>query len=252
MKNQKLYAGSSRRAFVGGGAAMALAHLSGCAHDAEQTREHPDTPALLPPRELPWPLRDVNSAETSLTYDDDGRMRLNIEHEVLRGVTPKMLVWWFNNIEGTMELNGKQVPRYHVWHPIDHIDFWVTKRSPSGKVVPGTEFHIVEAFGGNLDHLVNNVSVIEKLDETGFIHGPQMFGSKFAHMAYTFHATEAGTLYKNFMVIGPQTPLLKQAVNLARPWLFTEEKGRAWLKHNVEEVGLLEHFLPRLFHEHQR
>jgi hypothetical protein len=29
--------------------------------------------------------------------------------------------------------------------------------------------------------------------------------------------------------------------------IFPEAMGHAWLKHNVEEVGLLEHIIPRLY-----
>jgi hypothetical protein len=37
---------------------------------------------------------------------------------------------------------------------------------------------------------------------------------------------------------------------LIRGRLFTEAMGRAWLKHNVEEVGNLEFFLPALYAAH--
>jgi hypothetical protein len=32
-----------------------------------------------------------------------------------------------------------------------------------------------------------------------------------------------------------------------RPMVFSDLMGPAWLKHNVEEVGNFEHFLPALF-----
>lgn len=34
---------------------------------------------------------------------------------------------------------------------------------------------------------------------------------------------------------------------LVRPWVFPHEMGSAWLAHNVEEVGMLEHILPPLY-----
>jgi hypothetical protein len=37
---------------------------------------------------------------------------------------------------------------------------------------------------------------------------------------------------------------------LIRRRAFTEAMGRAWLKHNVEEVGNLEFFLPALYAAH--
>jgi hypothetical protein len=45
--------------------------------------------------------------------------------------------------------------------------------------------------------------------------------------------------------IGIAVPGLCRVVNpLLHRFVFPETMGRAWLKHNVEEVGLLEHMLP--------
>jgi len=82
---------------------------------------------------------------------DDGRKELLIRHEELENVTPEMLLWWFHHLEETMKWHGAIVPRYHVWHPIDHIQFSVERRAADGSVGPGAKWHIVEAFGGNLD-----------------------------------------------------------------------------------------------------
>jgi len=41
-----------------------------------------------------------------------------------------------------------------------------------------------------------------------------------------------------------------QAAPFARllgPFLFPDGKGQAWLKHNIEEMGNLENFLPELY-----
>jgi hypothetical protein len=49
-------------------------------------------------------------------------------------------------------------------------------------------------------------------------------------------------------MIGTTAPLLRAALNppIHRA-IFPEAMGRAWLKHNVEEVGLLEHIIPRIY-----
>ncbi len=38
-------------------------------------------------------MKPLSSAKTSIDRLDDGRLRLSIEHDVLHGVTPEMLVW---------------------------------------------------------------------------------------------------------------------------------------------------------------
>lgn len=76
---------------------------------------------FAPPRQLPWPLKPLDSAQTSLGYDDRGRMVMRIRHELLFGITPAMIDWWFRNIAGDMDVAGMRISRYLVWHPLDHI-----------------------------------------------------------------------------------------------------------------------------------
>lgn len=55
------------------------------------------------------------------------------EHE-LKGVTPEMITWWWDNIEDT--------ERYKLWHPKDHIAFeWVVPPSAGhvGAIQKATE-----------------------------------------------------------------------------------------------------------------
>src|SRR5262245_33770480 len=110
---------------------------------------------LLPPRSVPWALKPLESAQTSLHYDAHARMVMTIRHEVLRGLSPAMLVWWFQNIGGDMEIDGRPVNKYLVWHPIDHIRWELVRTAPDGGVGPGARFRIVEAFNANPDFYVD-------------------------------------------------------------------------------------------------
>ena len=203
---------------------------------------------IPPPRPIPWEMKAVDSARTEVRFLADGRLHLHIRHEVLRGVTPAMLVWWFQHLEGTMVLEGRSWPRYHVWHPVDHIAVRYVRRLPDGSVGPGAKIHIQEAFGGNPNHLVDIVTTIERLDEGGFVHAPWIAGVRMASLEYTFTPTPDGTLYENSITIGPENPIGRALVNrLVRPRLFPDDKARAWLRHNVEEVGNFEFFLPALY-----
>jgi hypothetical protein len=193
-------------------------------------------------------MKPLSSAETECRYLDDGRLYLHIRHDVLRGVTPRMLVWWFQHLEGDIEIGGRTYPRYHVWHPVDHIDVRYARRRPDGTIGPGAQIHIREAFAGNPDYLVDIVSTIEKLDETGFAHGPRHLGISLARLEYAFTPVSGGTLYENSMTIGPEQPMLRSVFNtLVRPRVYPDHKARAWLTHNVEEVGNFEFFLPELY-----
>lgn len=150
--------------------------------------------SMPPPVPVPWRMRDLSTAETEMHRLDDGRLHLGIRHAVLRGITPAMLVWWFQHLEGDVELEGRRWPRYRVWHPIDHVAISYPRRVPDGSIGPGAQIHIQEAFAGNLDHAVDIITTISKLDETGFVHGPWIGGVPVARLEYTFTPVDGGTL----------------------------------------------------------
>ena len=88
---------------------------------------------LPPPRPVPWTMRNVSTAMTDLRILVDGRLQLRVRHDVLRGVTPKMLVWWFSNLEGNVDIGDRSWPRYQIWHPIDHISICYVRRRRMGR-----------------------------------------------------------------------------------------------------------------------
>ena len=50
------------------------------------------------------------------------------------------------------------------------------------------------------------------------------------------------------MIVGARRGPLRIIFNrFIRPRLFSDEMGQAWLRHNVEEVGNFESFLPAVF-----
>jgi hypothetical protein len=203
---------------------------------------------LPAPRPVPWKLKPLSSAKTEMRTLADGRLYLHIRHDVLRGVTPQMLAWWFANLEGDIVVEGKTWPRYLVWHPVDHISIRYASRAPDGGIGPGAQLHIREALGGNPGHLVDVVTTIEKLDETGFVHVFRPRRMEIMRLVYSFTPVAGGTLYENSITAGPDGSFVRPLFNtLIRPFMFPDDKARAWLKHNVEEVGCFEHFLPGLY-----
>lgn len=202
---------------------------------------------LLPPRSVPWTLKPLESAQTSLHYDAHARMVMTIRHQVLRGLSPAMLVWWFQNIGGDMEIDGRTVNKYLVWHPIDHIRWELVRAAPDGGIGPGARFRIVEAFGANPDFYVDIRDEVIRLDPNGFTLVQRRAGIEIARLNHDFGAVEGGASYFSTLTIGA-AGLLGRIVNpLLHRIVFPERMGRAWLKHNVEEVGILEHILPRIY-----
>ena len=204
---------------------------------------------LPEPLDIAWVQKPRETAETEVSVLEDGRLKLWIRHEVLSGVTPAMLVWWFKNLEGDVRIGGRTVARYRVWHPRDHIAFRYARRCPDGTIGPGAVFHIREAFARNPRWSIDVLSHVEKLDESGFIHAPQRFGRKVAHLEYIFESVPGGTRYTNWLIAGVPgiAPLVRPINRLVRAQVFPDDKARAWLTHNVEEVGNLQSFLPELY-----
>jgi len=199
------------------------------------------------PLPIEWLRKPVESALSGVEILGDGRVHCWIEHEVVRGVTPEMLVWWFSHLEGDVEIDGQKYNRYRVWHPRDHLFAEYAKRGADGRVGVGSVIHLAEVFDGNPQYLIHIFTEIKKLDETGYEHHPRLHGFRLAEMKYAFEPAPDGTKYRNSLTIGVKGPLGRVINPLLRRFFFDEKRGRAWLKHNIEEVGNFEFFLPKLF-----
>lgn len=204
---------------------------------------------LPPPLEVPWTMKPLESAETRVSVLPDGRLECSIVHDVVRDVTPEMIVWWLQHMDGELELGGHQIPRYRAWHPRDHVAVRYARRADDGSNMgPGSQVHIRECFARNPAWQVDIVDDVLRLDPGGFVHVHRALGVEVFRMEYTFERVPGGTRYVNRLVAGATAPLARSLVNsLVRPRLFPDEMGHAWLTHNVEEVGNLQFFLPTLY-----
>lgn len=200
-----------------------------------------------PLQTIAWIPKPVTNARSGVRLLDDGRVHCWIEHETVRGVTPQMLVWWFKNMEGDMEYQGRVVSRYTVWHPVDHVRFRYAKRLRDGGIGVGSVFHITEMLGARPDYLVNVLTDVVRLDEGGFSHRPRFHGVHAARMDYEFDPVKDGTAYRNSLTVGFEGWIGRLLNPLVRRFVFDESRGNAWIKHNIEEVGQLEAFLPQLY-----
>jgi hypothetical protein len=159
-----------------------------------------------------------------------------------------MLAWWFKNIEGTVRVEDREYPRYLIWHPFDHIAYSST-RLADGSVGAGVKFTITEAFGRDPSLLVHTRDHVDLLDSAGLRLSARFAGVELFALHHRFTPNDDGTQYDSTLLIGV-AGRLGARVNPALQRRFGERHANAWLKHNVEEVGLLEHMLPPLHAEH--
>lgn len=206
-----------------------------------------------PEYDFGWKMKSTTSAQTNFTIDDQGVFELTIIHDIIKGVTPKMLLWWFKNIGGEMVYQGKTYSRYQVWHPKDHIHWELVGPTVNKEIGVGSCFRIVEAFGRDMKCLIHSKEFVEKLDETGIRLVMRMGGIEVFSLQHDFIEKGNDTLYKSRMIVGTRRFPLNRIFNACiRPMLFTKQMGYAWLKHNIEEVGNFEFFLPELYHNEQK
>jgi hypothetical protein len=196
-------------------------------------------------RPVLYPLRPVETATVRFTTAPHHRRRVTIDHRPLAGVTPEMLLDWFTHLGGTMSYAGVVIDRYLAWHPIDHIRWELARPAPGGGAAEGARFRIVEAFGGRPEFKVDVVDRAEKLDETGIRLVQRVAGAVVFQLEHTWSAGSDGAHYVSVLEVGARSAFFRP-LNHMLYTRFPDDMLRAWVKHNIEEVGQLEYLLPQL------
>lgn len=198
-----------------------------------------------PVRPVLYPLRSVDTATVRIIDAGHHRRRVTIDHRPLSGVTPHMLLDWFCHLGGTMSYGGQIIDRYLAWHPIDHIRWELARPAPGGGAGDGARFRMVEPFDARAEFTIDEVARVEKLDETGIRLVKRVAGVPVFQLEHTWSAGPDGAHYITVMDLGVRSPLLS-LINRIVYRRFPDAKLRAWVKHNIEEVGQLEYLLPAL------
>lgn len=202
---------------------------------------------LPPERPQLGPMKPVSSARTTQSVLPTGQLQLTIEHDTVRGVTPAMLHWWFEHIDGTLRVGDAVYPRYLLWHPRDHIHWALAAPAPGGGAGRGARFRIVEAFAARPEWYVDSTELVEKLDDEGISLVRRVFGTEVFRLEHRFGEAPGGASYRSRMRVGAASGAFGSFFNRwIRPRVFSDAMGTAWLTHNVEEVSMFENFLPAL------
>ncbi|MFY9917968.1 MAG: hypothetical protein WAL26_06160 [Mycobacterium sp.] len=196
-------------------------------------------------RPVLYPLRPVDSAVVGFVEAPHHRRRVTIDHRPLSGVTPVMLLDWFTHLGETLRYGDEIIDRYLAWHPIDHIKWELARHAPAGGAAEGARFRMVEAFGGRPEYKIDEVARVEKLDETGIRLVKRVGGLPVFQLEHTWSAGADGAHYVTVMDLGVRAAMLSPVNRIVRQ-RFPDDKVRAWVKHNIEEVGQLEYLLPGL------
>lgn len=200
------------------------------------------------PRTLPWTVPDYRSAQATHTVLPDGRLRIAITHLPLTGIRPEMLAWWYRKLPlSTVDISGVHYPFYHVFHPTEHGRIRVVEPARDGQ--PGMGIGALverEEWFGPFDS--KGAGRVTRLDATGMTVVPEVAGLRFGSIDHLFEATPTGTQYRVVSTIGVEWPLVGGMVNWAiRRAMYPEAMLQHWERHQIEEVGMLQHFLAALY-----
>tara|TARA_A100001011_G_scaffold102052_1_gene107539 strand:- start:3948 stop:4688 length:741 start_codon:yes stop_codon:yes gene_type:complete len=198
------------------------------------------------------PMKAFDSARTSFQRLPNGGLRATIHHEPMEGLTVKQFRWWFENIEGMttyngVDFNGIEIPRYHLWHPHDHIKVYWKKKllDENGRVLPGSIMRIKESFG---EYLVDENVLITRFDDEEYNFQLGMFGIKGGELIHAYQDSPEGLLFMTQLTINNDQPIIGNLVTwLVTKFLINEEMLKAWMQHNIEESGESAKFIPILY-----
>lgn len=200
------------------------------------------------PRTLPWPVPDHLPAHATHAVLPDGRLRIAITHLPLTGIRPEMLAWWYRKLPiSTVDIGDIRYPFYHVFHPTEHGRIRVVEPAQDGQSGMGVGALVErEEWFGPFDS--KGAGRVTRLDATGMTVVPEVAGLRFGEIEHLFDVTPNGTQYRVVSTIGVEWPLVGGMVNWAiRRAMYPDAMLQQWERHQIEEVGMLQHFLPALY-----
>ena len=183
-----------------------------------------------------------------------GAIRVRIEHDTIRGVTPEMMVWWFENLASTTTWNGvdfagPEVSLYHLWHHRDHIAVTPLTDGPGGRpnrgFAPGATSRIDEQFNDFHDRIHATV-LTTCLDEEEFTFEVRQYGQTVGRIIHTYRPERDGLAFYAETQIGFDSGV-RRLGNLFRPFVYSTRTAENWIRHNIEETGRSEHVIPVLY-----
>jgi len=199
---------------------------------------------------------ETSAKWVDITRSWDGSIRVQIEHDTIKGCTPEMMRWWFENLAMTttwngVDFSGPEVTFYHLWHHRDHIAVTPLTTGHDGAVnngfAPGAVSMIQEQFNDHHFRVEATVYTV-RLDHQEFTFLIKKFGLTVGHIVHLYSPAPDGINFYAETKMGFSMPLIGWLLNwLIIPWAFSRKTAENWVKHNIEETGRSEAIIPPLY-----
>ena len=190
------------------------------------------------PRDLPWTLPDYRAAQTSWRVDEYGRIRAQVEHFFLEGISPAMVAWFYQQLPiASVRYRGQTLPLYHIFHPSEHGRLRVLQAAPGGEagMAPGAVIQREEWFG---PYDSRGAARLLEFSDAGMLAIPEFAGIAIGSVRHSYRAENGGTRYRVDAVIGSDLPLLGPLLNwYLRNRVFHPAMLEQWQRHQVEEAS---------------
>ncbi len=199
---------------------------------------------------------ETSAKWVEITCSWDGSIRVQIEHDNIKGVTPDMMRWWFENLAMTTKWNGvdfsgPEVSFYHLWHHRDHVAVTPLTKGRNGAVnngfTLGSKSMIQEQFNDHHERICATV-ITTRLDNQEFTFIIKKFGLTVGRIVHLYLPTPDGISFYAETEIGSRIPIIGWIINwLTIPWIYSRKTAENWIKHNIEETGRSENVIPTLY-----
>lgn len=209
------------------------------------------SPSAIPrdePRTLPWVLPDYRQAKSGWEIGEDGRIHAWVEHFYLADVSPAMVSWFYRYLPiSTLQVDGREFPLYHFFHPTEHGRLYVVEPAKDGSVGMGLGAVISrEEWFGAFDS--RGAAQIVEYSDAGFLAVPQALGLDIGEVRHQFVGKDGGTAYRVDTIIGSELPVLGSLLNwYLRTQVFHPKMLVQWQRHQIEEVSTLAFLLPQIY-----
>lgn len=232
--------------------AMVAGRLPLSAEQQAVLRQHRNNARLALQRAGVAAFKPESSAKwVDVRRDWRGRLHVCIEHGTVRGCTPAMIRWWFENLGRNTTWDGQgfdgpEVSFYHLWHYRDHVAVTPVNGSRSG-FVTGGRTRIQEQFNDHHERICVDV-VTDRLDEQEFTFTVRLLGLKVCRIIHLYSPEPGGSRFYAETEVGLDLPVIGWAINwIVLPFVYSKTTAEHWIRHNIEETGMSEGVIPPLY-----
>ncbi len=169
---------------------------------------------IEPARPVFWSYPDMSTAKFTTFISSEGKLKIELHHSLLKGITPPMLFWWYKHLaSGKATIGAQEYTYYHLFHLSEHGQMHIISPATDGSIGMGVGAVVYrqEKFGS---YFSKGQARIEKFDLTGFIVTPIIGPLSLGKIEHRFLEVDGGTNYSVFTELGSDAPIIGPIIGI--------------------------------------